>query len=40
MIFNTFGGLVLVPAWIKVVRPRFLTERVAATAEARHRAVA
>jgi hypothetical protein len=27
MIFNTFGGLVLVPAWIKVIRPRFLTER-------------
>jgi hypothetical protein len=27
MIFNTFGGLVLVPAWIKVIRPRFLEER-------------
>jgi predicted RND superfamily exporter protein len=27
MAFNTFGGLVLVPAWIKVIRPRFLTER-------------
>jgi predicted RND superfamily exporter protein len=27
MIFNTFGGLVLVPAWIKVVRPAFLTKR-------------
>jgi predicted RND superfamily exporter protein len=27
MIFNTFGGLVLVPAWMKVVRPRFLTHR-------------
>jgi hypothetical protein len=27
MVFNTFGGLVLVPAWIKVVRPRFLTRR-------------
>ena len=27
MVFNTFGGLVLVPAWIKVIRPRFLTER-------------
>ena len=27
MIFNTFGGLVLVPAWIKVIRPRFLAER-------------
>ena len=32
MVFNTFGGLVLVPAWIKVVRPRFLTERVSAHA--------
>jgi predicted RND superfamily exporter protein len=27
MAFNTFGGLVLVPAWIKVLRPRFLTKR-------------
>ena len=27
MVFNTFGGLVLVPAWIKVIRPRFLTHR-------------
>ena len=27
MVFNTFGGLVLVPAWIKVIRPRFLTKR-------------
>jgi len=27
MVFNTFGGLVLVPAWVKVVRPRFLTAR-------------
>jgi hypothetical protein len=27
MLFNTFGGLVLVPAWIKVLRPRFLTKR-------------
>jgi hypothetical protein len=27
MAFNTFGGLVLVPAWIKVVRPRFLVNR-------------
>jgi predicted RND superfamily exporter protein len=25
--FNTFGGLVLVPAWIKVIQPRYLTER-------------
>jgi len=24
MVFNTFGGLVLVPAWMKVIRPRFL----------------
>lgn len=27
MAFNTFGGLVLVPSWIKVIRPRFLTRR-------------
>jgi predicted RND superfamily exporter protein len=27
MMFNTFGGLVLVPAWIKVLRPGFLTKR-------------
>ena len=27
MVFNTFGGLVLVPAWVKVVRPRFLSAR-------------
>ena len=27
MVFNTFGGLVLVPAWMKVIRPRFLTHR-------------
>jgi hypothetical protein len=27
MAFNTFGGLVLVPAWIKVIRPRYLTKR-------------
>ncbi|MFN8545381.1 MAG: MMPL family transporter [Candidatus Binatia bacterium] len=33
MLFNTFGGLVLVPAWIKVVRPRFLSERRAPPAE-------
>jgi predicted RND superfamily exporter protein len=33
MIFNTFGGLVLVPAWIKVVRPRFLTNRQAAAVD-------
>jgi predicted RND superfamily exporter protein len=41
MIFNTFGGLVLVPAWIKVVRPAFLTRRVTqATSSSRHAAVA
>lgn len=28
MAFNTFGGLVLVPAWIKVLKPKFLTRRV------------
>jgi predicted RND superfamily exporter protein len=33
MVFNTFGGLVLVPAWIKVVRPRFLTKRLTAAVE-------
>ncbi len=27
MVFNTFGGLVLVPAWMKVIRPKFLTKR-------------
>jgi predicted RND superfamily exporter protein len=27
MVFNTFGGLVLVPSWMKVIRPRFLTHR-------------
>jgi predicted RND superfamily exporter protein len=27
MIFNTAGGLILVPAWMKVIRPRFLTAR-------------
>jgi hypothetical protein len=31
MVFNTFGGLVLVPAWIKVVRPAFLVKRQIAT---------
>ena len=31
MVFNTFGGLVLVPAWMKVIRPRFLTKRGAGT---------
>ena len=33
MTFNTFGGLVLVPAWIKVLRPRFLTKRGPTAAE-------
>ena len=28
MAFNTFGGLVVVPAWVKVIRPKFFTERV------------
>ncbi len=28
MAFNTFGGLVLVPAWVKVVRPSFFVNRV------------
>jgi hypothetical protein len=37
--FNTFGGLVLVPAWIKVIRPRFLTDRCAKGAAAPQRAV-
>jgi uncharacterized protein len=27
MIFNTFGGLVLVPAWVKVIKPGFLINR-------------
>jgi len=27
MVFNTFGGLVIVPAWVKILRPRFLTGR-------------
>ena len=27
MIFNTIGGLVVVPAFVKVLRPRFLTDR-------------
>ena len=27
MIFNTFGGLVLVPAWMKIIRPNFLVNR-------------
>src|SRR5262249_50248565 len=41
MVFNTFGGLVLVPAWIKVVRPAFLTRRPAlSSAATSHAAVA
>jgi hypothetical protein len=27
MIFNTFGGLVIVPAWMKIIRPNFLLRR-------------
>jgi predicted RND superfamily exporter protein len=27
MVFNTFGGLVIVPAWIKIIRPSFLLKR-------------
>jgi uncharacterized protein len=27
MIFNTFGGLVIVPAWIKIVQPKFFMRR-------------
>jgi predicted RND superfamily exporter protein len=37
--FNTFGGLVLVPAWIKVIRPRFLTDRCEKAMAAPQRAV-
>jgi predicted RND superfamily exporter protein len=33
MAFNTFGGLVIVPAWIKIIRPRFFLKRRAATVE-------
>jgi predicted RND superfamily exporter protein len=32
MVFNTFGGLVIVPAWMKIVRPNFLLRRRAAVA--------
>jgi len=39
MAFNTFGGLVLVPAWIKVLRPRFLTDRCEKAMAAPQRAV-
>ena len=34
MVFNTIGGLVIVPAWMKIIRPRFLLKR-RATAEDR-----
>jgi hypothetical protein len=27
MVFNTFGGLVLVPAWVKLIQPNFLLRR-------------
>jgi hypothetical protein len=27
MVFNTFGGLVIVPAWMKIIRPTFLLKR-------------
>jgi predicted RND superfamily exporter protein len=33
MVFNTFGGLVVVPAWIKIIRPKFFTRRRAAAGE-------
>jgi uncharacterized protein len=40
MVFNTFGGLVIVPAWMKIIRPGFLLRRRAAPAsEAARRAV-
>jgi hypothetical protein len=28
MAFNTFGGLVVVPAFVKVIRPAFLVNRI------------
>jgi hypothetical protein len=34
MLFNTFGGLVIVPAWMKIVRPNFLVRRRAAVERA------
>src|SRR5262245_7793823 len=40
MAFNTFGGLVLVPAWIKVFKPKYLTKRGPAAMEPPHAAVA
>ena len=33
MIFNTFGGLVIVPAWMKILRPNFLLRRRPGAAE-------
>jgi hypothetical protein len=39
MLFNVVGGLVIVPAWMKVIQPRFLTDRrpgVGAEPPARH----
>jgi hypothetical protein len=33
MLFNTFGGLVIVPAWMKIIRPKFLLRRRAAAIE-------
>jgi hypothetical protein len=33
MLFNTFGGLVIVPAWMKIIRPNFLLQRRTRTAE-------
>jgi len=38
--FNTFGGLVLVPAWIKALKPRYLTNRSPAAVEPSRSAVA
>ena len=38
MTFNTFGGLIVVPAFVKALRPRFLQYTV--TAPAPRRAVA
>jgi predicted RND superfamily exporter protein len=33
MVFNTIGGLVVVPAWMKIIRPNFLLKRRANTAD-------
>jgi predicted RND superfamily exporter protein len=40
MIFNTFGGLVVVPAFVKVIRPGFLLNRVPHPVAPEQRAVA